>query len=108
MSKHIDVDKIISYLNDEIESCGDPDVYFQPVVYGTYLGLKSSKSFIETAETADVQEVRHGMWMYCGKSSGRDHMWQCSECLRTESTKHKSDIRDYPYCHCGAKMDAKE
>ena len=55
--------------------------------------------------TADVQEVRHGRWMYCGKSRGRDHMWQCSECLRTEFTKHKSDIRDYPYCHCGAKME---
>lgn len=78
MSKYIDVDKIISYLNDEIEACGDPDVYFQPVVYGTYLGLKSSKSFIETAETADVQEivrckdcaVPHNQWTGCPKLNG--------------------------------------
>ena len=63
---------------------------------------------VDEQPTADVQEVRHGTWMYCGKSSGHDHMWQCSECLRTESTKHKSDIKYYPYCHCGAKMDAKE
>ena len=108
MPRYIDADKILSHLNDEIEGCGDCDVYSQPVVYGTRLGLEYSKSLVETAKSADVQEVRHGMWMYCGKSSGHDHMWQCSECLRTESTKHKSDIRDYPYCHCGAKMDVKE
>ena len=78
MSKYIDIDKIILYLNDEIEACGDPDVYFQPVVYGTYLGLKSSKSFIETAETADVQEivrckdcaVPHNQWTGCPKLNG--------------------------------------
>ena len=108
MSKYIDVDKIISYLNDKIESCGDHDVNYKPITYGIYLGLKCTKSFVKTAKTADVQEVRHGMWMYCGKSSGHDHMWQCSECLRTEFTKHKADLKDYPYCHCGAKMDGKE
>ena len=57
MSKYIDVDKIISYLNDEIEECGDCDVYSQPVVYGTRLGLEYSKSLVETAETADVVQV---------------------------------------------------
>ena len=57
---------------------------------------------------ADVQEVRHGRWMYCGKLSGHGHWWQCSECFRKESTKHKADIKDYPYCYCGAKMDGKE
>ena len=57
MSKYIDVDKIISYLNDEIEGCGDCDVYSQPVVYGTRLGLEYSKSLVETAETADVVRV---------------------------------------------------
>ena len=57
MSRYINADKIISHLNDEIEACGDYGVYFRPVTYGTYLGLKSAKSFVETAETADVQEV---------------------------------------------------
>ena len=57
MSKYIDVDKIISYLNDEIEECGDCDVYYQPVVYGTRLGLEYSKSLVETAEIADVVRV---------------------------------------------------
>ena len=57
MSRYIDADKIISHLNDEIEGCGDCDVYSQPVGYGTRLGLEYSKSLVETAETADVVQV---------------------------------------------------
>lgn len=70
-----------------------------------YVPLAAVKQAIARAPTEDVQEVRHGRWMYCGKLRGHDHGWQCSECLRTEFTKHKEDIKDYPYCHCGAKMD---
>ena len=78
MSKYIDVDKIISYLNDEIEGCGDCDVYSQPVVYGTRLGLEYSKSLVETAEAVDViQVVRckdcaipHNRWTGCPKLNG--------------------------------------
>ena len=57
MPRYINVDKIIEHLNDEIEGCGDCDVYSQPVVYGTRLGLEYSKSLVETAETADVVQV---------------------------------------------------
>ena len=57
MSRYINADKIISHLNDEIEACGDCDVYSQPVVYGTYLGLTYARSVVETAETADVVQV---------------------------------------------------
>ena len=78
MPKYINTDKIISHLNDEIETCGDPDVYFQPVVYGTYLGLKYSKSLVETAEVADVVQVvrckdcavPHNRWTGCPKLNG--------------------------------------
>ena len=63
MPKYFDADKIIEHLNDEIEECGDCDVYSQPVVYGTRLGLEYSKSLVETVEIADVQEVRHGRWI---------------------------------------------
>lgn len=78
MSKYIDVDKIISYLNDEIEECGDCDVYSQPVVYGTRLGLEYSKSLVETAETVDVVQVvrckdcvvPHNQWTGCPKLNG--------------------------------------
>ena len=73
MTKYINADKLISHLNDEIEACGDPDVYFQPVTYGTRLGLEYSKSLVETAETADVVQVvrckdcvvPHNQWTGC-------------------------------------------
>ena len=73
MARYVDADKIISHLNDNIEECQDPDIYSQPVAYGTYLGLKYSKSLVETAEAADViQVVRckdcavpHNRWTGC-------------------------------------------
>ncbi len=78
MSRYIDADKILSHLNDEIEACGDPDVYSQPVAYGTYLGLQYARSIVETAEAADViQVVRckdcaipHNRWTGCPKLNG--------------------------------------
>lgn len=57
MPRYIDADKILSHLNDEIEECGDCDVYSQPVGYGTRLGLEYSKSLVETAETVDGVKV---------------------------------------------------
>lgn len=60
MSKYIDVDKIIYHLKDEMEGypCNmyEADDIHQ-VEYGTYLGLLSAKSLVETAETADVVKV---------------------------------------------------
>lgn len=61
---------------------------------------------LKCAPAADVQEVKHGKWKYCGRSQTMcKHTFQCSECLRIEFVTHKSKIKDYPYCHCGAKMD---
>lgn len=54
MPRYINADKIISHINAEIEACENPDVYSQPVAYGTYLGLQYARSVVETAETADV------------------------------------------------------
>lgn len=109
MPKYINADKILSHLTDEIEVCGNPDVNNEPIAYGTKLGLLSAKAFIETAETVDVQEVRHGKWLpikawidddYGIESNNERYQtgWKCSLCSRIELIKE-------PYCHCGAKMD---
>ena len=76
--KYVNADKIISHLKDEIEACENPDVYAQPVAYGTRLGLEYSKSLVETAETADVVQVvwckdcavPHNRWTGCPKLNG--------------------------------------
>lgn len=78
MPRYIDADKIIEHLNDEIERCGDYDVCFKLVTYGTRLGLEYSKSLVETAETADVVQVvrckdcavPHNRWTGCPKLNG--------------------------------------
>ena len=77
MARYIDADKIISHLNDEIEACGDANMNCRPINYGTYLGLKASKSFVETAETADVQEVRHAKFELVNNGKG-----VCRNCHR--------------------------
>ena len=79
MSRYIDADKIIYHLKDIMECFAD-DMYeadnIRQVEYGTYLGLLSAKYFVETAETADVQEVKHGHWIE-DKEAGS---LICSEC----------------------------
>ena len=111
MPKYINADKILSHLNDEIEACGNPDGNNEPITYGTMLGLLSAKAFIETAETADMQEVRHGHWILRGGWS------RCSECDGKALLKdvggtgglHEYDQVRSDICpNCGAKMDKKE
>lgn len=101
MATYKDTDKIISHLNDEIEACGNPDIENEPIAYGTTLGLLSAKSFIETAEIADTQEVRRARWIKA-ECSEKDGDATCSACGHW-------DWSDCNYCsNCGAKMDGKE
>ena len=74
MAGYADIEKIEKLLVRGIDECGD-----------AIISIRDVRKAIAQAKTADVQEVRHGMWMYCGKSSGHDHMWQCSECLRVDT-----------------------
>ena len=107
MSKYIDADKIISHLNDEIEGCEDCDVCFRPVTYGTRLGLEYSKSLVETAETVDAQEVRHGRW-HTIRETTDSKTTECTACMKSFFFMRKGQLNIdlMPYCpHCGAKMD---
>ena len=67
------------------------------------------KSIIDNAPTADVEEIRHGKWIYEGYYDVRGHAFQCSACGRwmfTDFPKHV--VEEQPYCHCGAKLDGVE
>lgn len=64
---------------------------------------------IDNAPTADVEEVRHAKWIYKGHHEMMGHVFECSVCGRwrfANSTEHV--IEEYPYCHCGAKMESVE
>lgn len=67
------------------------------------------KTIIDGQPTADVQEVRHGKWIYCGHHEFHGHVFECSVCGRYLFAYSKEDVYlEYPYCHCGAKMDEEE
>ena len=54
------------------------------------------------AEAADVQPVRHGRWVKCGKLEGKIVM-KCSECEQGITAMFEPK---YHYCpNCGARMD---
>ena len=123
MSAYKNTDKIISHLNDEIEACGNPDGNNEPITYGTMLGLLSAKAFIETAETADVLEVRHGKWIWFEDAIDWGlGAWICSEChgrnenIGAGKPGYDNSIGKNPYIwagskfcpNCGAKMDEEE
>lgn len=90
MSRYIDAEKIkfIEYIN------GDVTV---------------SKDAVEKIPTADVQEVRHAKWIYRGHHEFHGHVFECSVCGRYLFANSKEHVYgEYPYCHCGAKMDEEE
>ena len=56
--------------------------------------LKKRKPYVEK------ETIRHGRWIIM--DDVEHFIAVCSECGRTEDSR---DIKDMPYCHCGAKMD---
>ena len=62
--------------------------------------------WVKTLPPADVAPVRHGRWL---PIVSYNNTYKCSECGRllvdiTDGLKMVA--KHYPYCHCGAKMDA--
>ena len=56
---------------------------------------------------ADVAPVRHGTWL---PIVSYNNTYKCSECgrLLVNITDGLNMVaKHYPYCHCGAKMDAR-
>lgn len=67
------------------------------------------KSIIDQQPTADVEEVRHGKWIYEGYHEMMGHAFQCSVCERWMFTGFpKHVVEEQPYCHCGAKIESVE
>lgn len=59
---------------------------------------------IKIEPTADVQEVRHGKWLYEDSDIGWTD-YKCSDCGNIISTVAQDEDL-YSYCpYCGAKMD---
>lgn len=89
------------------------------------IGLGIALRTVKRLPAADVVEVKHGYWTieteeHRDSVSGEideEFYLKCSECGREVwgidhmTVLHGTDeeiFGDYPYCHCGAKMDGKE
>lgn len=53
--------------------------------------------------TQDVQPMKHGRWIIA--DDAEHFIAVCSECGRAEDSR---DIKDMPYCHCGARMEKED
>lgn len=73
-----------------------------------YKGLGRAKQIVCDQPTVDVEEVRHGKWIYEGRHLViMEHAFQCSVCGRWMLTNFpKHVVEEQPYCHCGVKMES--
>ncbi len=64
---------------------------------------------LKCVPVADVEEVRHAKWTYRGQNAMMEHVFECSVCERWVFTNSpECVVEDYPYCHCGAKIESVE
>lgn len=96
MSNYIDRDVAIEMIKNDASDL-------------VYYNKEEAIDCLKCVPIVDVEEVRHGEWIYKGHHEMMGHVFQCSVCERwmfTNSPKHV--VEDYPYCHCGAKMESVE
>lgn len=104
MPRYIDAELFSKNLTMQVYLADDED-FTTAFVKGMELVKKAE----EETPTADVEEVRHGKWIYKGHHEMMGHAFQCSVCERWMFTNFpKHVVEEYPYCHCGAKMESVE
>ena len=60
-------------------------------------------------EEVELAPVVHSYWKYKGYDIFKGFVYCCPLCKREVFTKYDYQLRkEFPYCHCGAKMDLKE
>lgn len=67
-------------------------------------------SEIDWMPAADVEPVRHGKWIYIQDEKSKfSEIYKCSQCGRRVAVFSEESVsEEFPYCHCGSKMDGGE
>ncbi len=103
MDEYIDKEKLLQKLSRMIEYCKDDNK-----VNGLTALFQVGDAIMD-CQTTDAEEVRHAKWIYKGHHEMMGHVFQCSVCERWMFTNSpECVVEDYPYCHCGAKMDLED
>lgn len=91
MARYIDADKA--------------DVERISCFYGAECRIEDVKEWLDEQPTADVQEVKHGEWIYHPETFYTKSGFTCSVCK--DPMWHSHDVKQaFKYCpHCGARMD---
>lgn len=79
-------------------------------IQGKLQFIGNEYDLIDKCPTIDAEPVRHGRWRFDGAWMNEDGVvndYFCSCCGRIISVDCKAELENYPYCHCGAKMDLK-
>lgn len=99
MPRYIDADKINAELMDE----------YHGMISDESMKIYKIMQMLDNAPIADVEEVRHGKWIYKGHNDMMGYVFQCSVCDRWRfANSLENVIEQYPYCHCGAKIERVE
>ena len=99
MARYIDADKLIEALQEEFDfeptlSTEEQDKWFKR-------GIKCAIRNVDRIPTADVEEVKHGEWIWL-----EGNLYECSECPNKTEVDEKMNQPLYKFCpYCGAKMD---
>lgn len=104
MPRYIDAELFSKNLTMQVYLADDED-FTTAFVKGMELVKKAE----EETPTADVEEVNHGKWIYRGHHEMLGHAFECSVCERWMfANSIKNVVGEYPYCHCGAKIESVE
>ena len=105
MDRYINLEAYLKKLYFEINKSGK---------YTDYeCGLDDAYAYANDMELANVEPARHARWVPVTNAIHCDNeawvQYQCSDCGRVIWVDHNAEsLSDYPYCHCGAKMDEEE
>lgn len=119
MAEYIEREALISEIQEEIDF--ETTMYTEEQNKYFNMGLKCALRDVKRQPSADVVEVRHGEWNIKSEihqmfdDVDEEFFVECPFCQRRyhvpfefEDGKILEYAREeYPYCHCGAKMDGK-
>lgn len=67
-------------------------------------GVLLANDIIKQEPYIITKEKIYANWLPCNSYDIRDNFYKCSACGRTINIVCGDSIKNYPYCHCGAKM----
>lgn len=72
------------------------------------MGIEFDKAVWMLLDCADEkinEKTKTATWIRQRSVGGYENTYECSGCGRVVYAEDKEDLEDFPYCHCGCKME---